>query len=59
MLDKMKKRNKAEIDYEMPDDYSTEERITEVPEIYVYVGGVAVVLSIIGMFFGIPPFLIF
>jgi len=43
----------------MPDDYSTEERITEVPEIYAYVSGVAVVLGIIGMFFGIPPFLIF
>ena len=38
----------------MPDDYSTEERITEAPESGVYVtGGVA--LSIVGMLFGIPP----
>ena len=43
----------------MPDDYSTEERITEAPNTFAYVGGGAIVLSVIGMFFGIPPFLIF
>ena len=42
----------------MPDDYSTEERITEAPESGVYVAG-GIALSVIGMFFGIPPFLIF
>ena len=47
------------INYENPDDYSTEERITEAPNTFAYVSGGMVVLSVIGMFFGIPPFLIF
>jgi hypothetical protein len=42
----------------MPDDYSTEERITEAPQTGAYIPGAAA-LGIIGMFFGIPPFLIF
>jgi len=42
----------------MPDDYSTEERITEAPESGVYIAG-GVALAVVGMLFGIPPFLIF
>jgi hypothetical protein len=42
----------------MPDDYSTEERITEAPATYGYIAG-GIVLGIAGMFFGIPPFFIF
>ena len=40
----------------MPDDYSTEERITEAPQTGAYVSG-GIALAIAGMFFGIPPFL--
>jgi len=43
--------------YQSPDDYSDEERITEAPEHGIYIAG-GVALSILGMFFGIPPFLI-
>jgi hypothetical protein len=42
----------------MPDDYSTEERITEAPENGFYIAG-GVVLSIAGMFIGVPPILLF
>ena len=44
--------------YGSPDDYSDEERITEAPSSGVYIAG-TVVVGVIGMFFGIPPFLLF
>ena len=45
------------MDYEHPDDYSKEKRITKAPSNFAYVPAMGAILGIAGMFFGVPTFL--